>query len=273
MPKVSVIIPCYNQGQYLDQAVNSVLCQSFTDFEIIVINDGSTDEYTIHHLATYQKEKTKIYHIENQGVSAARNFGISHATGEYILPLDADDKIDSTYMEKAVAVLDSRPEIGIVYCNAHFFGAKNCRWKLSDFDMRKMLISNIIFCSAFFRKADWEKVNGYNVNMKQGWEDWDFWLSLLALGIQVHQLPEYLFHYRIKKQSRSTQIIRRYDEYARLHTQVFQNHKEFFCRNIDVLFDEYYKLIDQKNTTLHKIAAGLADPLKAINRLFINRMP
>ena len=98
MAKVSVIIPCYNQGAYLNEAVESILAQSYRDFEIIVVNDGSTDEETNRLLSGYDRQQTRVLHTENQGLSSARNNGIREAQGEYILPLDADDRIDPTYL-------------------------------------------------------------------------------------------------------------------------------------------------------------------------------
>lgn len=86
MPKVSVIIPCYNQGAYVDGAVESVLAQTFRDFEIIVVNDGSTDGATNRLLADYHRPQTRVLRTENRGVAMARNHGIGVATGEYILP-------------------------------------------------------------------------------------------------------------------------------------------------------------------------------------------
>lgn len=114
-PKVSVIVPCYNLGQYLDETIDSILAQTYQDFKIIIVNDGSTDGDTIELLKTYNKPKTQVIHTENQGPSAARSAGIPLAKGQYILPLDADDLIGDTYLEKAVEVLDKDPSIGIVY--------------------------------------------------------------------------------------------------------------------------------------------------------------
>ena len=116
MTKVSVVIPCYNQGAFIDDAVNSVLAQTFSDFEIIIVNDGSTDATTNALLERYSRPKTTVIHTENQGVCAARNTAIKAAAGKYILPLDADDKIEPTYLEKAVNVFDNHPETGVVWC-------------------------------------------------------------------------------------------------------------------------------------------------------------
>jgi glycosyltransferase involved in cell wall biosynthesis len=100
MSKVSVIMPCYNQGQYIDEAVDSVLTQTYQNYEIIIVNDGSTDEFTNEKLKNYNKPKTQVIHTANQGLSAARNNGIHASNGEFILPLDADDKIANTYLER-----------------------------------------------------------------------------------------------------------------------------------------------------------------------------
>ena len=177
-PTVSVIIPCYNQGQYLDEAVKSVLSQTYQNFEIIVINDGSTDPETIEIIKNYQKPKTTIIHTKNQGVVASRNYAIELYQGKYLLPLDADDKIGNTYLEEAVKLLESNENLGIVYCEAEFFGQKTGKWELSEYQFPNILLSNMIFCSGFFRKFDWQQVNGYNPNMVYGWEDYDFWLHL-----------------------------------------------------------------------------------------------
>ena len=106
MPKVSIVIPCYNHGKFVDETVQSCLKQTYQDIEIIIVNDGSTDEYTNTLLKDYQRPKTKVITIQNQGLPTARNTGIREAVGEYILPLDADDKIAPTYIEKAVNVIE-----------------------------------------------------------------------------------------------------------------------------------------------------------------------
>jgi glycosyltransferase involved in cell wall biosynthesis len=251
MPKVSVIIPCYNHGEYIYEAIESVKQQTFKNYEIIVINDGSTDQKTLEILDSLDKFNIQVHHIKNQGPSVARNEGIAISKGTYILPLDADDKIGKLYLEKAVKVLDSNSKIGIVYCLAKLFGIKNKKLKLPAFDYKKMIVTNLIFNAGFYRRSDWERVNGYNVNMLSGLEDWDFWLSLLELNVEVHQIQDYLFYYRIKKNSRNGSID--FEKRSDLHRQLFINHIQFFIDNIDGLFDAYYRLEDKNNTIAHRI--------------------
>jgi len=202
MPKVSIVIPCYNLGAYLDETVVSVLQQTITDFEIIIVNDGSTDPETVKLLSNYDKPKIRVIHTSNRGVSAARNTAIREARGMYILPLDADDKIGPDYLQKAVAILDSRPEVGVVYCDEYMFGEKEGVWILPEYDPVALLFDNLIFPSAFYKKTDWEKVGGYSTKMTYGWEDWDFWISMSCLNKKVIKIPEALYFYRIRSNSR-----------------------------------------------------------------------
>ena len=166
MPKVSVVIPCYNQGHYLEEAIDSVLAQTLQDFEIIVVDDGSTDQFTSQLLADYRKNKTSVLHTENQGLASARNNGIRQASGQYILPLDADDRIGPEYLEKAVRVLDGNPDIGIVYCRATLFGAVETEWNLPEYSLAEMLQDNLIFCTAMFQH---EPTGNWPVDMTRGW--------------------------------------------------------------------------------------------------------
>jgi glycosyltransferase involved in cell wall biosynthesis len=201
MPKVSVIIPCYNQGCWLEEAVDSVLAQTFRDFEIIIVNDGSTDHYTNKLLDVYNHPSVNIIRTQNQGLAMARNTGIAVAEGEYILPLDADDTIAPSYLELAVEQLNREAGLGIVYCRGKLFGDQQGPITAPEFSQWGMLVSNLIFCSAMFRKADWKYVGGYNPEMVYGCEDWDFWLSILELGRSVYRIPEVLFHYRVRTSS------------------------------------------------------------------------
>lgn len=239
-PKVSVIIPCYNQGAYLEDAVSSVLAQTFQDFEIIVVNDGSTDEETNRRLSDFQRPKTRVLATANQGLAMARNNGIQSASGEYILPLDADDRISASYLEKAVCILDQQPDIGIVYCLADTFGAVQGLWPAPEFSLRQMLLGNLIFCSAVFRKSDWIDAGGYRSNMSHGWEDWDFWLSLIGRGRGVYRIPEILFHYHVKQVSmvKSMDVAKRVE----MHLQVMRNHKELYIENARPLLELYYRV-------------------------------
>ena len=223
-PKVSVIIPCYNQAQYLKECLDSIAIQTFQNFEVIVVDDGSTKHTEIFKTLNYPK--TKIIHQENEGLVGARNKGISLAKGKYILPLDADDKISPCALEKAVQILDSNSQIGIVGGLTEFFGIKRGLFKLPKYHFPKILFVNSLVCSCMFRRSDWEKVRGYNPNMIYGLEDWDFWLSLIELGREVYQFDEVFLYYRQHQVSMITEL--KEERQKRMVKQIIQNHPNLY---------------------------------------------
>ena len=226
MPKVSIIIPCYNQGSYLDEAVDSVLNQTYQDYEIIIVNDGSTDEFTNRLLSDYRKPRTRILQTRNQGLARARNTGITEAQGAYILPLDADDKIGAGYLEQGVPVLERQPNVGIVYCRGELFGSRTGGITAPPFSRLGMLASNLIFCSALFRKSDWQRAGGYNPDMIHGCEDWDFWLSLLDQGLSAARLPEVFFYYRVRESSMNQNMDK--DKRLDMFRRIVANHPRLY---------------------------------------------
>lgn len=253
MVEVSVIVPCYNQGNTLQDTLHSVASQTLDRFEVVVVDDGSTDPVTLEVLGSLENGGTRIVRTTNQGLAAARNNGISACRGRYILPLDADDRIGKTYLEQAVAVLDARPEVGIVYCRAETFGEVQGVWPIPEYSLDKMLLDNIIFCSAMFRKQDWEKVGGYDPAMIHGWEDYDFWLSLIEKGAEVYRIPEVLFFYRVTNSSmvRSKTMDQKVEMFAR----VYHKHRRLFDENIDVWLRRLLRYPDIENLLIRSGAA------------------
>lgn len=263
MPEISVIIPCYNQGQYIDEAVNSVLSQTFQDFEIIIVNDGSTDKYTVDLLNNFDRQKSRVIHTSNLGLASARNTGIMASSGKFILPLDADDKISKYYLDKAYEILIRESDIGILYCEAKLFGKKWGKWNLPEYSLNKILLKNMIFASSFFKKEDWQRVGGYKSNMISGWEDWDLWLSIIGLGRRVYKIPEVFFYYRIRGSTMSRNLSKH--DYIKLHTQLFNNHQELFIDNIESIFSEIYNI---KCSWFYKIGMIFHNPRRLIDKLF-----
>ena len=205
---ISVIVPCYNQAQYLSDALDSVLKQTFTNWECIIVNDGSPDNTDkVAKIFCELDARFKYADKKNGGLSAARNFGISLAIGNYILPLDADDKIGSNYLNDAFLILEKNKNVKIVYCNAVLFGSETGNWILPNYSVEILLKENIIFCSAFFRKSDFTKIiGGYDETMVNGFEDWDMWLTLLKNGGEVVKIDKIHFYYRKKNNSMLTKM-------------------------------------------------------------------
>lgn len=147
---VSVIMPCYNDGRYIKEAIDSLRRQTYSNFELIIVDDGSDDSETVSILSTLNDGKTTVLHTNHLRPAGARNYGIERARGKYILPLDSDDTIEPTYLEKAVNVLETQPDIGVVYCQADLFGEKSGRWELPDYSRRAMLLDNIVLLHQCF---------------------------------------------------------------------------------------------------------------------------
>ncbi|WP_396209130.1 glycosyltransferase family 2 protein [Flavobacterium sp.] len=263
-PLISIIIPCYNQGRFLNDALDSVIGQDYQNWECIVVNDGSIDNTEEVALLYCDKDsRIKYVYKKNGGLSSARNTGINLSNGKYILPLDSDDKISSEYCKIAVQELESNDQIKIVYCRANFFGVKSGEWLLPDFSIEKILGQNIIFCSGFFRRSDYNLTSGYNENMKFGLEDWDFWLSLLELGGEVFKIDKVLFFYRIRIDSMARSLD---DEKNRiLRKQLWTNHKKIFSENFldPTLTFEY---LNYANSFEYKVGNFVVKPLRKIMR-------
>jgi len=227
-PTVSIVITCYNYGRYLEEAIDSCLRSTFQDFEIIVVNDGSTDPHTIAVLNQLNKPKTSVIHQENKGTAAARNAGIRQARGRYIFSLDADDVILPTLLEKEVAVLNSNPNVGFVTSWHRLFGKRNRIIRLRPYNFYRLLVSTShVASNSLFRKAAWEQAGGYNEQMRIAAEDWDFWISLAKRGWLGYTIPEVLFLYRKHGPSRATQG-RKYRNMVM--RQLYRNHRDVYAR-------------------------------------------
>jgi len=275
LSKVSVIIPCYNHGRDIPEAVNSILDQTFQDFEIIIINDGSTNRYTNEILGNSIFPKTTIIDVLHGGVSKARNVGINNSNGEYILTLDADDSFESTYLEKAVSVLDNNDNVGIVTCGISYFGKeKGSAFPLGGGIENCLVISNACG-NSLFRRRCWTIGGGYNENMKEGFEDWDLWLSITEKGWIVYTIPEVLFNYRRHSISRDTQANK---QRLDLFTKIVANHKETYIKYLDVFVREnekkYERLFNDleliKRSKSYRLGETIIKPLRLIKNVLKN---
>jgi len=225
---ISVIMPCYNDGQYIEEAIASLQMEKHPDVEVIIIDDGSDDSVTKTVLDKVVSERIRLLHTHHNGPSYARNAGIREAKGTYILPLDADDRIEHAYLDKAKAVLEKNPQCGVVYCKADLFGEASGPWMLAPYSFERMLVESLVFVTAMFRKTDWEAVGGFRTDMKDGMEDYDFFIGILALEKNIIQLDEVLFHYRIKKKSRTTEFVRDAEAVRRAFRSVYEHHQAFY---------------------------------------------
>ena len=207
--KVTIVIPCYNHGAMLREALASVeQVRNANLLEVIVVDDGSFDAETVQILKEVAEAGYTVVSQPNRRVSAARNAGIRLAKGEFILPLDSDNRIRDVYLNDGVSRLRENPSIGVIYADAEYFGEKTGRWDVPEFDLSSLLRTNFIDVCALYRKALWEEVGGYDERMPwMGLEDWDFWLRVAACGGRFFHLPNIGFDYRVRADSQIVKTV------------------------------------------------------------------
>lgn len=197
-PLVSIIIPIYNAEKFVHDTLRSIVYQNYKNYEIICIDDGSTDssvDIVLKFIEDYKINNIYVYKQENSGAAFARNYGISKSNGKYILPLDADDCIANEYIAKTVNILENNTDVDIVFTEAIFFGLKNKVWALNDVSIPDIFSHNQLNVTALFKRHCWEAAGGYDCSLT-GYEDWDFWITLAKKGFQFYRIPESLFFYR-----------------------------------------------------------------------------
>ncbi len=226
-PLVSIIIPCYNYGKYLEEAVSSAQHQTYSNVEIIVVNDASTDPLTIEVLKKFEDDTTVtiLHHADNKGLPATRNTAISYSSGKYILPLDADDTIEPTIVEKTAAILEEQGDVGFVSVGIRYFGDVNYVQHPPTFHFYKLLYHNTVSVTSLFRRTAWEEVGGYNEGLIHGYEDWEFWINLAKHGWKGSCIEEPLFNYRKHGKSMISETKKKHNT---IYKQIKDIHKDVF---------------------------------------------
>lgn len=226
---VSIIIPAYNAEKYLEETVASALASSYPFLEVIIVNDGSTDNtQDVIGRITGKYTQIKSFLQKNQGVSVARNFGVAQASGKYLLLLDADDLISKDYVEKAVDILKRNENVKMVNGLGEFFGDRQGNWNLRPFSRHLLARKNMLYISGIFRKSDFDKTDGFCAEIK-GPEDWDFWISLLKRDGEVVRIPSVCLYYRVHSNSKRIANKNRKKEAIAI---LNKRHKAFFYREL-----------------------------------------
>jgi glycosyltransferase involved in cell wall biosynthesis len=196
-PQITVVIPCFEQGRWVAGAVASVFEQSHSSWEIVLVDDGSTDPATIDELDRLAAwPRVRMVRHANRGLPGARNAGIERARGRFVVPLDADDELAPTFMERTVEALEGRPDAAFAHCWARLFGDVDAVWVPRPHNPYWEMLSNGVVGCVLLRRRAWEAVGGYDETMLGGHEDWELWLRLAAAGWERVRVPAPLFHYR-----------------------------------------------------------------------------
>lgn len=195
-PAVSVIVPCYNGGRFLDQMLASLDAQTFRDFETVIVDDGSTDVETIQKLAALPSN-IQIIRQENLGLAAARNAGFRQANADLVLPLDCDDALAPNFLADTVDLLGMAPsDVAFVFTDMQATGSLGgiLPRHFSRFD--QLFLNRLPYC-LLLRKSAWEAVGGYDAEMRDGYEDWEFNIRLVLAGFRGIGISQPLFFYYV----------------------------------------------------------------------------
>jgi glycosyltransferase involved in cell wall biosynthesis len=232
---ISVVIPCYNSGATLRQTLASVKAQTWTNFEIIVVDDGSTEPNTCALLLAL--EGIAVVHQPNSGLPAARNAGFRAARGEYLLPLDADDWLEPTALAGMMDALRSAAHASFVFCDLQLEGeALGVLQKQYNF-FEQLFLNQLPYC-LLMPKRLWSEAGGYDESMREGYEDWEFTIRLGTLGYYGQRVAQPLFHYRV---SSSGMLISKSNRlHVRLWSEIQARHKLIYrWRNLIHLWREW----------------------------------
>lgn len=272
-PRVTVVVPCHNLGAYLDEAVDSVFAQTLQDFDIVIIDDGSTDAATRRLLERYDRPRTRVFRTEHRGLPAARNFALSQTAAPYLCALDADDRLAPTCLERSVGVLDDDPTLAFASHWVRTFGDEEREWKPERCDLAAVLDLNTINGAALTRRDALLAVGGWDESMRDGCEDWDLWLTLLERGYRGTIIPEVLFFYRRRTGSMS-RLMMQTDVQLGVFGYILEKHRESYRRHLaqlmlrreleiarllreiyDLDLDHHAWLMPERNRTNEELAA------------------
>jgi GT2 family glycosyltransferase len=229
-PRVSVVIPCFDHGEFLIEAVASAERSVPEPWELIIVNDGSRQPRTLEVLDVLRRAGYQVVDQENSGLAAARNRGIEQARAPYVLPLDADNRLRPGFVEPALEILDAHPEVGVVYGDHRDFGLRSEMVDVPPFDLDEILPFNFIDACALVRKEAWSACGGYDPALP-AWEDWEFWIGVAERGWQFRHLPGEAFDYRVRPNSMvsamADEALRR-----RLYTYIMSKHRDIYWRRM-----------------------------------------
>lgn len=260
-PLVSIVIPCYNGGATIAETVRSALDQTYQQIEIIVVDDGSTDNSTtVVRELMISEQRISLYTQQNKGPSAARNTGLRYVQGKYVFFLDADDKLKTTYVAIAASYHQNNPDTTIVYSNMEFFERESGLCYLTPFEMKSFLHHNCIPAFAMVKTEQIKAIGGFDESLGM-FEDWECWMHLLKIyGGNVYRIeePQYFYRRRHAKDSVTDKHVGRPDTTKEVNLYVFYKHQ--------ALYEAYSMSLED-----FRRMAGELEQLENFKRKYYNR--
>jgi peptidoglycan/xylan/chitin deacetylase (PgdA/CDA1 family)/glycosyltransferase involved in cell wall biosynthesis len=284
-PSIAVIVTCYNLGRTVGEAVESAVNQTMSPAELLVVDDGSDDVYTLQALSALRRAGHHVLRTPNRGVCAARNLGIRQTVSPYIVLLDADDILQPTYLEKAAAALEADDSLGFVSCGMESFGEAQDVWFPQSPDLIESLTRGVVHVSSMFRRQLWLDVGGFDETF-EAHEEIDFWTSAVERGYRGHVLQEPLLRYRIRSASMYQTAVQR-PRHLRLMERFYRKHQTLVNGHAEALLlakerfildqKEYLESLDRRRDGLlaerdrldGEIRAA-AEKLTALNRPLVD---
>ena len=253
LPRVSVIMPVLDAGRDLGEALRSVAAQTRTDHELVIVDDGSTDPATLTLLEEAAgRPGVTVHRTPNRGPAAARNLAVEHARGAYLLPLDADDYLAPTFLERTVPILDADAGVGVVHTWVGLVGEHHGTWRTGPFAIPELLSRCTVHVTSLFRREIWTEAGGYDVRFVDGSEDWDLWLAAAARGWRGHCVPDVLAWYRRSPRSRERLARRPGVSRHRMQTLVAK-HRALYEQHLEDALGALYEELMQASTSLERV--------------------
>jgi glycosyltransferase involved in cell wall biosynthesis len=225
IPAISIVVPCYNGARFIDQLMATLAAQTCRDFETIIVDDGSNEE-TRAKLDSLDPSLVRVIHQANQGPGAARNTGLEAARAEIVLALDCDDQLEPSYLAETVPVLQAAPaDVGFLLTYERMSGLRQGVEK-HYFKFFDQLFTNRVPSCLMMRKEAWRKAGGYDAAMREGYEDWEFTISLAAAGYRCVVVPKPLFIYRVSNEGLLLRVSSKL--HAQLWARIRRKHRDLY---------------------------------------------
>ncbi len=235
---VTIVIPCFNYGRFVRAAVRSALAQLNADVRVVVVNDGSTDRRSARDCDACAGDRVTVIHQENRGLPAARNRGAATATTEFLAFLDADDTLEPTCIRDLAAAIRAEDAAGRGHDVSHAYGQQRIRmrgsefvWKVPAWDPGLLMITNLHPPTALVRRSAFLAVRGFDETMRDGYEDWDFWLRFASHGFRGVRVCRPVYTWR--RHSDRTMISGAVERHEAIYRRIVANHPALFEKRGD----------------------------------------
>ncbi len=238
LPLVSIIIPCYNNEEYIEECCESCINQSYKNIEIILVDDGSTDtSRALMDKIAEEFQNVSVISQANQGPSAARNRGFEISQGKYVVFVDADDKIHKEYIEECINTYLQFPNLNIVYSEAEYFDKKHDKWNLESFEVKRLLYNNCIPVFPMIPADTFKNAGMFDKNLHY-FEDWELWIRIMNLYGGLYRINKVMYYYRKRKSKDSITDKASNSEKQLSHLYIYNKHAALYQQHglhIDML--------------------------------------